>query len=77
MGLLNTMLAVIEHTARALSPDAGAAIELGHAVVALATDVRGQLDGAGQASLDAALPALLVKMNVDVDAAIRALRGGS
>ncbi|MEN9931444.1 MAG: hypothetical protein RIS17_17 [Pseudomonadota bacterium] len=75
MGLLNTMLAVIERTAAAIDPRADAAIKLGHAVVDLAKDVRQQLDSAGQASLDAALPALLAKMNEDVDAAIRTLRG--
>lgn len=75
MGLLNTMLAVIERTAAAIDPRAEAAFELGHAVVNLARDVRQQLDSAGQASLDAALPALLAKMNVNVDEAIRTLRG--
>lgn len=75
MGLLNTLLAVIDRTAHVLGPQAEGAVELGKAVLALAKDVRPVLDSAGQASLDAALPALLAKMDLDVDQAVRDLRG--
>ncbi len=70
---ISKLISVVESVAQSIVPGADAAIKAGEAVYALVQDIRPTLASTDQAALDASLPALLEKMNVDVDAAMAAL----
>ena len=72
---INKLIAVIEATAKAFIPGAVDPIAAGKAVAELVKSLRPMLSSNDQAKLDAALPAVLAKMNRDVDQAVKDLRG--
>ena len=72
---VNKIIAIAKTVAEAVVPGAPAAIAAGEAVLDLVRDIRPTLAETDQDKLDAALPALLAKMNRDVDEAIADLRG--
>ncbi len=69
---VSKLIDVVEKVAATIVPVAtgmGPAIAAGEAVIALIENIRPTLNESDQAKLDAALPALLTKMNSDVDQA--------
>ncbi len=69
---ISKLIDVVEKVAATIVPVATGmrpAIAAGEAVIALIKNIRPTLNESDQAKLDAALPALLVKMNADVDQA--------
>ena len=70
MSVLTNLLAVARTFAVTFVPGVKSIEETGEALLGLIRAVRPTLDSSDQAALDAALPALLAKMNRDVDAAI-------
>lgn len=75
MSMLTSVLAVVKAAAEQFVPGVKSYEDVADAVIALVGKVRATLSETDQATLDAELPALLDKMNRDVDAAIAALRG--
>lgn len=69
--VLAALAGAAAHVPGAAEPIAAAA-----AVIDLIKSIRPLLTEAGAAELDAALPALLEQMNLDVDQAMQDLRGG-
>lgn len=72
---LSKLLAVLKTVAPLVLPGSPAALAAGEAVLDLAKALRPTLTSPDQVALDAALPALLAKMNRDVDQALADLRG--
>lgn len=72
---ISKLIDVVKATAAAFVPGAPAMIAAAEAVYELVKEIRPTLGEQDQAKLDAALPALLDKMNVDVDQAIADLGG--
>lgn len=72
---ITKLIAVVKATAAAFIPGSEVAIAAGEAVIDLVKDVRPILTSTDQTALDAALPDLLTKMNIDVDQAIVDLGG--
>ena len=73
---LSNFIAAARHLAQVITPAIPASIEAGRALLDLAQAVQPTLAEDDQRQLQQALPALLVKMNADVDAAIDALKRG-
>jgi hypothetical protein len=72
---ITDLISIVGGVAKGFVPGVAEFEEAAKAVINLAKDIRPTLASTDQAALDAALPGLLSKMNVDVDAAIAALRG--
>ncbi len=70
---IGKLIAVVETVAATIVPGASAAIAAGKAVLSLVQSVRPTLASDDATALDAALPALLAKMNADVDQALKDL----
>ena len=66
---VSKLISVVESVAEAVVPGADAAVKAIGAITALVESVKPTLSSTDQASLEAALPALLAKMNRDVDQA--------
>lgn len=73
---ISKLVAVVKAAALAYAPGTAEAIAVAEAVIDLVKSVRPILSEPDAAELDAALPGLLVKMNLDVDQALADLRGG-
>ena len=69
------LLDVISTVTKIVVPGVSEAVAAGEAVIALAKSVHSTLTSQDQAALQAALTPLMAKMNMDVNAAIAALRG--
>jgi len=73
---LLTALDAVTRAIGASVPALPLAIEAGKAIVDLAKSARGGLPANDQATLDAYIGDLVAAMDSDVDAAVKALRGG-
>lgn len=74
---LSNFIAAVRHMAQVATPAIPATLEAGRALVELAQAIAPTLAEADQRKLQAALPALLERMNVHVDAAVADLTGGA
>lgn len=72
---VSKLIDVVVTTAKAFVPGVASLENAAHSVVDLVKEIRPTLSSTDQAALDAALPGLLSKMNLDVDQAIADLRG--
>lgn len=72
---ITKLIEVIRKTAEAIVPGAPAMIEAGEALLDFVQDVAPTLANSDQGELRAALPALLEKMDRDVDQAVKDLGG--
>lgn len=75
MSMLTSVIAVVRAAAEQFVPGVARLENAAHAVVDFVKSVRPTLSSDDQVALDAELPDLLAKMNLDVDQAIRDLRG--
>lgn len=66
---VSKLISVVESVAEAVVPGADATIKAISAIIALVDNIKPELSSTDQAALEAALPALLAKMNSDVDQA--------
>lgn len=75
MAIVENILAVVRHVAERFVPGASDIEHAAASVIDLVRSIGPTLSSEDQAELAEGLEPLLAKMNADVDAAVRALRG--